>query len=121
MLAIVLLVIVLLVIGLLAMPPAVALLNSIARQGIGFGLTLGLAAIYRRWRWEMFSLWRHGLAVLGFSLAAMFVDMAVTRLIFAPFALNLQPLKQQTLEAAASAARALPRRRRLGAGPGGAR
>lgn len=99
--------VVLFVIGLLAMPPLVAVLNSIVRQGIGFLLTLGLAAIYRRWHWETFSLWRHGLAALGLSFAAMLVDVALTRLAYAPFALDIQPLRQQNLEAAASAARTL--------------
>lgn len=55
--------------------PATAVLNGVSRQALGFLLTLGLALIYRRWHWEEFSLWRHGLLAGVLSVAAMLVDL----------------------------------------------
>jgi two-component sensor histidine kinase len=54
-----------------------AVFNGTVRQMLGFCLTAGLAAIYRRWDWNEFSLWRHGLIALGLSVAATFVDVAI--------------------------------------------
>lgn len=96
-----------LVVCLFAMPPAVAVINSITRQVIGFVLTLGLAAIYRRWAWERFSPWRHGLAALGLSFTATAADVVITHLAYQAFNLEIQPLWQQGLFTAASLARAL--------------
>lgn len=93
--------------GLMVLPPMAALLNSILRQCIGFGLTLGLAAIYRRWRWETSSLWRHGLAAFGLSLGATLIDLEISQQFFDLLRLDLRPLGQTGLQMAASIARTL--------------
>lgn len=93
--------------GITVMPFASALLNSITRQLIGFVLTLGLAAIYRRWNWQNFSLRRHGLAAVALSLVATAVDLSVAGMIFSGIHLDMFPIGQHRLQVAASIARSL--------------
>lgn len=93
--------------GLMAMPLQTAVINSITRQTIGFSLTLGLAAIYRRWHWETFSLWRHGLTAFILSLAATSIDLTISGLILSGLHLDMFPLEQSGLQMAASVARSL--------------
>lgn len=93
--------------GSIAMSPVAAVANSITRQAMGFLLTLGLAAIYRRWQWERFSLWLHGPAVIGLSLAATGIDFAVARAVFTALHVDLFPIGERRLEISASIARSL--------------
>lgn len=93
--------------GLIVFPLWSAVMNSVLRQAVGFILTLVLATIYRRWRWESFSLWRHGLAALCLSLAATLIDLEIARLILAHLTIDLNPVGVQGLHVAASIARSL--------------
>lgn len=95
------------VLGIFAMPPGAAVANSVIRQVDGFVVTLGLAAIYRRWEWERFSLWLHGLAIVALSLAASAVDLAVAKAIFGILQLDMFPIGAERLEISAAIARSL--------------
>ncbi|HWA84808.1 MAG TPA: histidine kinase [Opitutus sp.] len=87
--------------------PAAALFNGLFRQAVGFALTLGLAGIYRHWRWDSFSLWRHGAAVLGLSLLAMAVDLGTSQAARTLLQIQVVPTTQRTLQLAASIGRTL--------------
>lgn len=63
--------------GMLAYDVYGAVFNAVFRQAVGFGLTLGLARIYRRWAWTDFSLRRHGTQIVALSLAATAADLLI--------------------------------------------
>ncbi|HVU24505.1 MAG TPA: histidine kinase [Opitutus sp.] len=87
--------------------PGAAWFNGLFRQAVGFVLTLGLAGIYRHWRWENFSLWRHGTAVLGLCLLAMAIDLATSEAARALLHIHVVPSTQYSLQRAASIGRTL--------------
>lgn len=87
--------------------PAVAVFNAIFRQVLGFVLTLGLFLIYRRWRWESFSLWRHGTLALLFSAGAMAVDLGITSWVNSVFHIVTVPAHEREIQLAASIGRTI--------------
>ncbi len=58
-----------------------ALMVGIGRQAIGFGLTLGLWQIYRRWKPVGFKLWRYVAPILGFCVLATAADQLIVVLL----------------------------------------
>lgn len=87
--------------------PAAAVFNAVFRQVVGFALTLGLAVVYRRWRWDTFSLWRHGALALVLSAVAMAVDLGIASWVNSIFHIITVPAHERDIQLAASIGRTI--------------
>lgn len=78
--------------------PAAAVFFGVFRQVVGFFLTLGLAAIYRTWNWDRFSLWRHGTLAVVLCLTAMCIDMTLTDAVRQVVEINFGAIPSRALQ-----------------------